>query len=80
MRRAVALVLAAVVLGSALSGCGRLRQEPPAATPPAAVATPSTDSPAEAAIHDLDAVGDALDQAEYDVATGEQAENTADTP
>lgn len=80
MRRAVALVLAAVVLASALSGCGRLRQEQPATTAPVVVATPTPDSSVDAALDDLDAVGDALDQAEYDAATGEQAENTADTP
>lgn len=80
MRRSLAVAVVVLVFAASLSGCGRMRPDDTAEPPPPAVSAPATDPALDTAIADLDTVGDAVDQVERDVSSGEQAENTTDAP
>ena len=80
MRQSLAAVVVMLVLAGSLSGCGRLRTQETAVTPPPAVSTPEADTGLDAAFNDLDTVEDAVDQVDNDAASGEQSENTTDAP
>lgn len=80
MRHTLAVVTVVLVLTGSLSGCGRMRPDDTAEPPPPAVSAPATDPALDTAIADLGTVSDAVDQVERDASSGEEAENTTDTP
>lgn len=80
MRQSLALMMVVLVITGSISGCARLRPHDAAMTSLPTVSNPTSDLGLDTAIADLDTVGDAVDQAEGDASSGEQAENTTDAP